>query len=293
MLQLAHKYSRSAGNIRDAFRAEKLPLIRWPNRQPSRWPDELVKKMHDDHVNGMLLKDLERKYKKGDSAIRNAFVDRGYPVINRGNSGCFQKTLVRKTKRELIELAGRQKRVCRPFEITWEWREWSMKKRMWFIRLIRNRLGDHMPDMPFSSNVKPFDYGTPEARNIVKLLNAGLDSRHAVAALPPGSQGLIWDGKLWFWSEKCGYQQGCRWDPVRGRPLLHRVIWEQRHGPLPDDGVVRFLDGNPNNHDPDNLGMFTRNDLCRENQAEHLTKTSRERTDALLRRQYRKGSLVL
>ena len=38
----------------------------------------------------------------------------------------------------------------------------------------------------------------------------------------------------------------------------HVWIWEQANGPVPDDHVIRFLDGDKTNCSLDNLGLFTR-----------------------------------
>ena len=38
----------------------------------------------------------------------------------------------------------------------------------------------------------------------------------------------------------------------------HRLIWEQLHGPIPDDCVVIFKDGDKQNFDPDNLALVTK-----------------------------------
>ena len=41
--------------------------------------------------------------------------------------------------------------------------------------------------------------------------------------------------------------------------LKQRVIWEEIHGPIPDDCVIRFLDGDKTNMDPENLVCVSRN----------------------------------
>lgn len=35
--------------------------------------------------------------------------------------------------------------------------------------------------------------------------------------------------------------------------LLHRVIWEYHNGPIPRDGIIHHIDGNPLNNAPENL----------------------------------------
>jgi hypothetical protein len=42
--------------------------------------------------------------------------------------------------------------------------------------------------------------------------------------------------------------------------FMHKQVWvwEQANGPVPEDHVIRFLDGDKTNCSPDNLGLFTR-----------------------------------
>ena len=40
--------------------------------------------------------------------------------------------------------------------------------------------------------------------------------------------------------------------------LLHRVIWEQHHGPIPPDNILTFKDGNPANITLENLQLSCR-----------------------------------
>ena len=49
------------------------------------------------------------------------------------------------------------------------------------------------------------------------------------------------EGKLWD-----------RWE------FLHRAVWEEHHGPVPDDMVVTFLDSNKLNCDISNLALVTK-----------------------------------
>lgn len=45
----------------------------------------------------------------------------------------------------------------------------------------------------------------------------------------------------------------------------HRLLWEEAHGPIPDDMVVMFLDGNKDHCTLDNLAMVRRSVHCRIN----------------------------
>lgn len=70
-----------------------------------------------------------------------------------------------------------------------------------------------------------------------------------------GTETLRADGYLWVkiampnkWKEK------------------HRIIWEEAHGPIPDDNVIIFKDNNPRNCVLENLMMITRQQHVRLNQ---------------------------
>jgi hypothetical protein len=173
-----------------------------------------------------------------------------------------------------------------PPELRWEFKSWPMEKRGDFIARLRAKLDSpkDRPTTPFSKNVTPFDYTTPAAREIKDRLNAGLNSREAVCKINICSQGVIYKGELYFWTAKTGYdRRGC-WKRGEGRPLLHRIIWEELHGPLPLKHIVYFKDGNDNNFEPDNLGLMSMNENARRNQAASLFRKSRERTALLLQR---------
>lgn len=47
---------------------------------------------------------------------------------------------------------------------------------------------------------------------------------------------------------------------------VHRMVWEEHNGPIPEGGIVIFLDGNPLNCDISNLQMITRAEHARLNQ---------------------------
>ncbi len=245
----------------------------------------LLGRMHRDHLGGMKLVDLGRKYGYRDGNIAAAFRRARLKVIVDPRAGCFQRTLKRKTKWEIRRLAKTMTRVIVHPEIKTEWREWSWEKRRWWIDLVRSHLGpEHSrPAGPFSANVEPFDYTTKNARRVIAASNEGKSSWVAGCKIKVGSQGVIWDGRLWFWSAKAGYVEGVSWTPEHGRPMLHQVIWERAHGtPVPLGHVVRHIDGNPNNLAPANLVLASRNAVARENQAEALQRKSRLKTQALL-----------
>lgn len=45
------------------------------------------------------------------------------------------------------------------------------------------------------------------------------------------------------------------------RKVLHRVIWEEHHGPIPKDSIVRHLDGDHDNNDISNLQLLPLRDV--------------------------------
>lgn len=249
--------------------------------------------MHADHLAGMTLAEVGAKHGgRHRKSVQEIFRRRGLAVRHspRGSSAKDPVTgrvlpLVPKTEAEIAALIERATRIMVPPELRVEWRRWNLSKRAAFIARIRERLRSphDRPETPFSANVIPFDYGTAAAWEIVRRANAGRPSRRWVTRICPSSQGVIYQGKLYFWSSGEAYLEGCQWTPERSRPVLSRVIWEQHHGrPVLRGQVVRHADGNPNNFDPANLVLATKDDVARENQAAALTRKSRAITAALL-----------
>lgn len=200
----------------------------------------------------------------------------------------------RLSNREVVALVSRARRFAVPRDLLVEWRGWSLGRRKWLIDLLRDKLRPRgaRPTTPFSPNVEPFDYGSPKAWALVEEANRGLSSRHWKARLSPNSQGVIWRGKLWFWSGD-GYLLG-GWGGQPGRPALHHELWKEATGAaaVPARHVVVFLDGNKNNLDPSNLGLRHRRDLASENQARHLLARSRRLTSLVLRQKGRHAKLA-
>ena len=56
--------------------------------------------------------------------------------------------------------------------------------------------------------------------------------------------------------------EGSQWERWK---LLHKEIWEQHNGPIPDDKVLLFKDGNPMNCTIDNLMLASRSELMTAN----------------------------
>jgi len=262
----------------------------------NRIPDHVVAAMYAEYEAGASLGNVARKHGRSGKGLGEIFRRRGYnvrhgtnPYAKRNANGSYQRA-VPLTEAEIQQLIDRVTKLHVPPELKREWREWPMDRRGDFIARVRRRLKSpkDRPDLPFSPNVIPFDYTTAQAREIADRMNAGCDSRNARIKIDICSQGVIWRDRLWFWSSKVGYQCG-PWTAESGRPLLHRAIWEDHHRrPVPPGHVIFFRDGNPNNLMPENLGIRSRNDLARENQAAGLNRRSRELTRILLTRTQRK-----
>lgn len=253
--------------------------------------EELVQRMHADYMKPMSLAATARLHGRCCKSLRELFERRGYalrpyaPKVQRLPNGCFPAALPL-TSEEIDELIASAKKLAIPAILRREWRSWPMDRRADFIARVRRKLNSakDRPTTPFSSNVEPFEYASARAREIAAKLNQGLDSRHAAVKIDLCSQGVIWNERLWFWSDKVGYVMG-PWSPENGRPALHHVIWEKHNRrKIPAGHVVRFKDGNRNNHAPENLILASRNELCRENQSAALTKKSRQLTSLLLNR---------
>jgi hypothetical protein len=244
----------------------------------------LVRKMHREHLSGLYLRDLQRKYGYMDGNIKNAFVRLGLEVKLCPTLGHYARTLHRRSKAELLAIVGQTRRIQVPHELRTEWREWSLEKRWWFIRALIKRHGYpfEMPQGPYSANVVPFHYGTKAAHETAAKVNAGLTSRQWLCHLKIMSRGVIYDGHLWSYVPDNGYVRGM-FKKGEGRKVLHREIYKAHHGAIPEGCVVRFRDGNENNFDPANLTLETRNDLARQNQAKHLTAVSRRKLQALMK----------
>lgn len=58
---------------------------------------------------------------------------------------------------------------------------------------------------------------------------------------------------------------------------LSHLIWQQHHGqPVPDDMLIRYLDGNPENVDISNLALMKRSDNMRQHSFSNYPKEIRE-----------------
>src|SRR4029077_5039769 len=57
---------------------------------------------------------------------------------------------------------------------------------------------------------------------------------------------------------------------AKGWRALHRILWEDRHGPIPRDHVVVFRNRDPLDCWYDNLELISRAELCRRNSVHNL-----------------------
>jgi hypothetical protein len=257
--------------------------------------DGIALHAHADYQRPMPLKAVARKYDTDASTLRHVFRRNGLSLrsfkrIARQPNGSPVR-LVPLTSAQIENLIKKAQDIRVPFELKFEWRRWPLARRGKFIARLREKL--KLPtDRPcswFSPNVEAFDYASLRAHEIARRMNAGRNSRTAAVMIKTVSQGVLYKGKFFFWAADRG---GCHsgayyigpWRPGIGRPALHHIIWEEFNGPIPAGHIVRARDGNPNNLDPANLFLATKNDVARENQAAALAKKSREITALLLRR---------
>jgi hypothetical protein len=256
-----------------------------------RVPSDLVHEMHRDYRRPMSLAAVARMYGRKGQAVRELFVRHGLtvrPATNQGLRGENGQILPahEPTAAELSAMIAAETKVRVPAALKSVWRSWSLARRGAFLRRLRARL--RVPVArdrgPYSSNVTPFDYASPEAQALCAKLNDGTNSRTARCKIDLCSEGVIFEGGLWFWNSKVGYQSG-PWHPGRGRLALHHVLWERWNGrAVPAGHVLRYRDGNPNNLVAANLSLVPRDELARENQGRALTRKSRALTKALLGR---------
>ncbi len=260
----------------------------------SKLTDATVRAAHAEYMEGASLTAIGRQHGgRTGNDMRRLFEYRGLEIRKdpRGASKKDPKTgqvipVAEPTAEELEAIIASATSLRVPAVLRQVWKRWTIGKRMDYIRRVRKALDrPGMPALPCSSNVTPFDYGAPAAWDIAKAANKGLPSRNWKVRIPPLSQGLIWDNRLWFWMEDGCHVEGVAWTKEHGRRLLGRTIWERAHNKkVPPSHVVCHRDGNPNNMDPGNLELKSRNVLCRENQCRSKTRKSRAVVSLLLER---------
>lgn len=293
---LAARRHRRSGDLVAAWQTMGLsPLQKKPGSGRKRKISQATADVaHAEYMAGASLRDCERRHGIRKSTLRTAFVKRGYALRGAETSrqrhapnGTFAP-FVPKTSAEIEALIQAATAVVIPAEIVTEWRAWDRHRRADFIARLRAKIQDphDRPDLPFSANVAPFDYSSEAAWEILARRNSGRGSRDWRTKLDIRSQGVIWDGRLWFWNRRTRcYLEGVPWTPEAGRPVLSRVVYATENGgQIPPGMVIRHRDRNPNNFAPANLYLATKNDVLRETQAKHFTARSRALTAAFLRR---------
>lgn len=257
--------------------------------------DALALEMYAAYQTGLSIAEVGRRFgRRGDTSVRNLFACRGLPLRPDWRSraphrpdGTFAARAL--LSAEEVDALVESATSCHvPEALKFTWRKWSLAQRADYLARVRARIGGgraqaNRPTGPYSANVTPFDYGSEEAHAIMRAANVGRDSRTKVAQLRLNSEGVIFEGELWFWTWKTGYAKPQRSGPLQ---LLHHLIWSRAHGGrgVPRGHVLRFVDGNQNNLTAENLRLVTRDELARENQARALAAQSRQLTAALLER---------
>jgi hypothetical protein len=261
--------------------------------------DAWIYAAHQRYMAGERAGTLEREYGTPTS-LTQMFVARGLALRPASPGGRFPAA-VPKTPAEIDEIVAahlarrgnKLRKISVPPALMVDWRKWPIERRREFIAMLRDRVGDAgMPRTPHSANVEPFDAFSPRAIEIAREINAGRTSRHFRVRLNPQAQGMIWDGRLWFWTawtreRGTAYMESGK-STEQGLEMLHRAIYERHMGPIPPSHVVRFRDGNLNNLAPENLYLQSRADEAGENSSRRWARRSRELT-ALLMNNSEKG----
>ena len=102
---------------------------------------------------------------------------------------------------------------------------------------------------PWTKGTHWDEYMSPEAQEHSRQTcfeHAHIPDNH----LPVGTVRKTKDGYLIKKVKERGYQ----WDRWK---LLHRLVWEEHNGPVPEGKIVGFRDGNKENCDIDNLVLMT------------------------------------
>lgn len=239
------------------------------------WSPEEVAAMWAFYCAPNSLSATARQFKIHRKSLNQVFARRGLelrPPPHRRPLLGYGVKIPPATPAEIRAAIAKLKHVNVPPELKREWRNQTMAWRMKLLRQIRAQLqpNNARPAGPFSANVTPWTYGTPAAMELAAKMNAGRNSQTKVVSIRASSEGLIWDGRLWFWTARAsdgdstGYLSGAH---SRGRRLpLHHAIWQRRHRrEVPAKHTVIFLDGNKNNFEPENFGLRSMADCARMN----------------------------
>lgn len=290
---LAKRRKRTSAQLLRAFKKNGLKILpRKSPRQPRRIPMDLISAMHAEYLAGATFAELERKHKRSKSTVRDLFVSRGLyvrpPAPNAWRKHRADGSWERKdpaTDEEITAAIKAATKLVIPESLKLDWRHWDLARRGEFIRRLKAHLNHprSTPSGPYSSNVQPFDYTSPAAWAMLTAANSGRGSRSWALKMDIGSEGVIYEGRLWFWNQKMnGYMSRNHPDGGTYWLALHRHIYTTKVGPIPTDMTVRFRDRNQNNFLPSNLYLCPKQEVCRENQHRALNRKSAERAAAIL-----------
>jgi len=290
---LASKRRKRSADLIAAWKSIGLSPLSRNHKEPQTRLNALVAQMHAEHLAGASLGELGRKYSRHGSSIKALFLKRGLTYIHNSRhcqrlrpDGTFQP-FTPMSEEAITALVESAVKIAVPEELKLDWRHWNLEKRGQFIARLRARLDDHTarPTGPFSPGLIPFDYASEEAWEIVRKINEGRSSLYWESKINIRSQGVIFQGQLWFWNwHGRGYFRAGGWTTENGKLSLHRHIWSLSNGPVPEGFVVSIKDGNFNNLDPSNLALLSRNDICRSNQAAAMHRESIAQTNLILAR---------
>ena len=203
VMAAARLHRRNMNTLRKLFDRKGWLAIRptpvWTNKQ--------ARAIYADYCRPMPQRQVGRKWGISGKSVRQLFMRRGLklrpnkwePKSGRRADGTIAKARPH-TRKQLDAIIAGMDRLKIPQALNHEWRTWTLERRMEFIRSVRARLRNpkDRPETPFSKNVIPFDYGTPAAWEIVRKMNAGLNSRFWKIKLNLTSMGVIWRGQLFF-----------------------------------------------------------------------------------------------
>lgn len=266
-------------------------------------PKQQIEAMWRDYEGGMSLSAVGRKNGRDHQSVRDLFRRRGLPVRPNKTANHCQRVGGRfvpapmPSAAEIDAMIRQLKRVMIPPGLKSHWRHMTFAERAKLVRKMRRRLASPVdrPRKPFSRNVEPFDYTTPRAWEIAAKANAGLNSQSWRVKIKLASQGVIYQGQLWFWTSEGPHQGGYYlgpWRPETGRPGLHRVIWEERHGAVPEGMTVTLKDGNHNNLDPRNLVLRSREECALQNSIPYRLKQDPGNKDLQVREKLRTARAI-
>ena len=134
---------------------------------------------------------------------------------------------------------------------------------------------NHKVSSGYDTRYRPGRSSWNSGRKFPGRTNSGCftDGHEAENSLPIGS--IRKHGGYWV-KKTTNFAKNDNWE------YLHRLIWEEANGPVPDDCIVIFLDGNKDNLDLENLMCVTRAAACIANNKYGTVKGEPELNRAIL-----------